>query len=74
MCHNVLTYIYADSLSFLHFGAHVDDNAVFCVVNRDRDRAIAHGGAPMIQPQRTDQPRFTGGGFNLKQPMQKTVA
>ncbi|KAI0235754.1 Cilia- and flagella-associated protein 58 [Lamellibrachia satsuma] len=41
---------------------------------RDRDRAIAHGGAPMIQPQRTDQPRFTGGGFNLKQPMQKSVA
>ncbi|KAK2163802.1 hypothetical protein LSH36_74g11133 [Paralvinella palmiformis] len=41
---------------------------------KERDRAIAQAGAPLIQPQRTDQPRFTGGGFNLKQPMQKGVA
>lgn len=40
----------------------------------ERERAIAQAGAPLIQPQRTDQPRFTGGGFNLKQPMQKTAA
>ncbi|KAK7469781.1 hypothetical protein BaRGS_00036208 [Batillaria attramentaria] len=33
---------------------------------KERDRALAHAGAPPIQPQRTDQPRFTGGGFNLK--------
>jgi len=38
---------------------------------QERDRAIAQAGAPVIQPQRTDQPRFTGGGFNLKQPLQK---
>ena len=37
---------------------------------RDRDRALAQAGAPPIQPQRTDGPRFTGGGFNLKQPGQ----
>jgi len=41
---------------------------------KERERAIAQAGAPLIQPQRTDQPRFTGGGFNLKQPMQKTVS
>ncbi|XP_030841697.1 cilia- and flagella-associated protein 58 [Strongylocentrotus purpuratus] len=34
---------------------------------RERDRALAQAGAPPIQPQRTDGPRFTGGGFNLKQ-------
>jgi hypothetical protein len=31
-----------------------------------RDRTLAQAGAPVIQPQRTDGPRFTGGGFNLK--------
>lgn len=40
--------------------------SVFCFVPRERDRALAQAGAPAIQPQRTDQPRFTGGGFNLK--------
>lgn len=34
--------------------------------SKERDRALVHAGAPLIQPQRTDQPRFTGGGFNLK--------
>ena len=35
--------------------------------SRERERALAQAGAPIIQPQRTDAPRFTGGGFNLKQ-------
>ncbi|KAJ8025423.1 Cilia- and flagella-associated protein 58 [Holothuria leucospilota] len=34
---------------------------------RERDRALAQAGAPTIQPQHTDKPRFTGGGFNLSQ-------
>lgn len=33
---------------------------------KERDRALAQAGAPPIQSQRADQPRFTGGGFNLK--------
>lgn len=33
---------------------------------KERDRTLAQAGAPVIQPQRTDGPRFTGGGFNLK--------
>lgn len=37
----------------------------FCFY-RERERALAQAGAPVIQPQRTDGPRFTGGGFNLK--------
>lgn len=37
----------------------------FCF-NRERERTLAQAGAPVIQPQRTDGPRFTGGGFNLK--------
>ncbi|KAI8485663.1 hypothetical protein Bbelb_366820 [Branchiostoma belcheri] len=42
---------------------------------KERERALQQAGAPIIQPQRTDQPRFTGGGFNLRQPQQaKTVA
>ncbi|XP_038070552.1 cilia- and flagella-associated protein 58-like [Patiria miniata] len=35
---------------------------------RERERAVAQAGTAPIQPQRTDGPRFTGGGFNLKQP------
>ncbi|XP_071792879.1 cilia- and flagella-associated protein 58-like [Asterias amurensis] len=35
---------------------------------RERDRSMAQAGSAPIQPQRTDGPRFTGGGFNLKQP------
>lgn len=41
---------------------------------KERERALAQAGAPIIQPQRADQPRFTGGGFNLKQPQQQKVA
>ncbi|KAL8621368.1 hypothetical protein ACOMHN_048168 [Nucella lapillus] len=33
---------------------------------KERDRALVQAGAPPIQSQRADQPRFTGGGFNLK--------
>lgn len=33
---------------------------------KERERTLAQAGAPVIQPQRTDGPRFTGGGFNLK--------
>ncbi|XP_060555610.1 cilia- and flagella-associated protein 58-like [Ruditapes philippinarum] len=39
---------------------------------KERERALVQAGAPVIQPQRTDGPRFTGGGFNLK--TQKTAA
>ncbi|XP_064630786.1 cilia- and flagella-associated protein 58-like [Lineus longissimus] len=40
---------------------------------KERERAIAQAGAPIIQPQRNDGPRFTGGGFNLKQPSKGVV-
>lgn len=36
------------------------------VFSRERERTLAQAGAPVIQPQRSDGPRFTGGGFNLK--------
>ncbi|XP_075922472.1 cilia- and flagella-associated protein 58 [Petromyzon marinus] len=32
---------------------------------RDREIALAESGASLIQPQRTDMPRFTGGGFSM---------
>nr|CAB3228189.1 coiled-coil domain-containing protein 147 [Phallusia mammillata] len=35
---------------------------------KERERNLAQAGAPSIQPQRSDGPRFTGGGFNLKSP------
>lgn len=35
---------------------------------RDRDRTLTQATLPPFQPQRTDGPKFTGGGFNLKQP------
>lgn len=38
---------------------------LFC---RDRDRTLTQATLPPFQPQRTDGPKFTGGGFNLKQP------
>lgn len=38
----------------------------FVLTFRERERALAQAGAPVIQPQRSDGPRFTGGGFNLK--------
>ncbi|KAL3864842.1 hypothetical protein ACJMK2_006492 [Sinanodonta woodiana] len=33
---------------------------------KEREKTLAMAGAPAIQPQRTDAPRFTGGGFNLQ--------
>ncbi|WAR21360.1 CFA58-like protein [Mya arenaria] len=33
---------------------------------KEQERTLAQAGAPIIQPQRTEGPRFTGGGFNLK--------
>lgn len=40
---------------------------------RERDRAYQQATGPAFSPQRTDGPRFTGGGFNLKPPA-KVVA
>ncbi|XP_068709686.1 cilia- and flagella-associated protein 58-like [Montipora foliosa] len=40
---------------------------------RERDRAYQQAAGPAFSPQRTDGPRFTGGGFNLKPPA-KAVA
>lgn len=41
---------------------------------REQERALLHSLAPpMIAGNKSDVPRFTGGGFNLKQP-QKTTA
>ncbi|XP_031574702.1 cilia- and flagella-associated protein 58-like [Actinia tenebrosa] len=34
---------------------------------RERDRTIQQAAGPPFVPQRTDGPRFTGGGFNLQQ-------
>ncbi|KAI1886815.1 hypothetical protein AGOR_G00199690 [Albula goreensis] len=36
--------------------------------SRERERSLAQVGQPAIQPQRTDGPRFAGGGFSLKHP------
>lgn len=33
---------------------------------KERERALNQAGVPAIQPQRSEGPRFTGGGFNLK--------
>lgn len=35
---------------------------------RERDRAYQQATGPAFSPHRTDGPRFTGGGFNLKPP------
>ncbi|KAJ8264307.1 hypothetical protein GJAV_G00147620 [Gymnothorax javanicus] len=35
--------------------------------SREKERSLAQMGQPLIQPQRPDGPRFTGGGFSLKQ-------
>ena len=43
-------------------------NLNFLVIHRERDRTIQQAGGPPFVPQRTDGPRFTGGGFNLQQP------
>ncbi|XP_026787942.2 cilia- and flagella-associated protein 58 [Pangasianodon hypophthalmus] len=34
---------------------------------REKERSLAQAGQPLIMPQRIDGPRFTGGGFSLKQ-------
>uniref|UniRef100_A0AAY4F012 Cilia- and flagella-associated protein 58 central coiled coil domain-containing protein n=1 Tax=Denticeps clupeoides TaxID=299321 RepID=A0AAY4F012_9TELE len=34
---------------------------------KEKERTLAQVGVPVIQPQWADGPRFTGGGFNLKQ-------
>ena len=45
----------------------------WCVI-REKERALAQGLAPPILPQaKADMPRFTGGGFNLKQSQQATA-
>jgi len=40
---------------------------------RERERSINQAALPPFQPQRTDAPKFTGGGFNLKQTPKITV-
>ena len=41
---------------------------------RERDRAIAQSMGPPILPNvKGDMPRFTGGGFNLKQTQKVTA-
>ncbi|XP_015763019.1 PREDICTED: cilia- and flagella-associated protein 58-like [Acropora digitifera] len=47
--------------------ANVEDLSVLCY-SRERDRAYQQATGPAFSPQRTDGPRFTGGGFNLKPP------
>lgn len=56
-------------LNFRHHGC-----LYVCVyIFRERDRAYQQATGPAFSPQRTDGPRFTGGGFNLKPPA-KAVA
>ena len=44
------------------------------MIYRERERALFQTMAPpIIPPQKSDMPRFTGGGFNLKQ-AQRTPA
>ncbi|XP_059408731.1 cilia- and flagella-associated protein 58 [Carassius carassius] len=40
---------------------------------REKERSLAQAGQPVIQPQRPDGPRFTGGGFSLKQHNRMTL-
>ncbi|KAI4891372.1 hypothetical protein NFI96_012548 [Prochilodus magdalenae] len=35
---------------------------------REKEKNLTQAGQPVILPQRADGPRFTGGGFSLKQP------
>ncbi|XP_023653651.1 cilia- and flagella-associated protein 58 [Paramormyrops kingsleyae] len=41
--------------------------------SRENMRSLAHVGQSAIQPQRMEGPRFTGGGFNLRQPEKITA-
>ncbi|KAK2909198.1 hypothetical protein Q8A67_005035 [Cirrhinus molitorella] len=40
---------------------------------REKERNLAQAGQPVIQPQRPDGPRFTGGGFSFKQHNRMTL-
>ncbi|XP_067298736.1 cilia- and flagella-associated protein 58 [Pseudorasbora parva] len=40
---------------------------------REKERSLATAGQPVIQPQRPDGPRFTGGGFSFKQHNRMTL-
>ncbi|XP_048052314.1 cilia- and flagella-associated protein 58 [Megalobrama amblycephala] len=40
---------------------------------REKERSLAAAGQPVIQPQRPDGPRFTGGGFSFKQHNRMTL-
>ncbi|XP_077102373.1 cilia- and flagella-associated protein 58 [Siphateles boraxobius] len=40
---------------------------------REKERNLSAAGQPVIQPQRPDGPRFTGGGFSLKQHNRMTL-
>ena len=51
----------------------IHSKTVSCCHFRERDRAYQQATGPAFSPQRTDGPRFTGGGFNLKPPA-KAVA
>ena len=42
------------------------------IIHREKDRALAQSLGPPV-PNRAELPRFTGGGFNLKQ-TQKAIA
>ncbi|EDO42723.1 predicted protein [Nematostella vectensis] len=41
--------------------------------SKERERAIQQATGPAFVPQRTDGPRFTGGGFNLRQSPKATA-
>ncbi|KAF4118421.1 cilia- and flagella-associated protein 58 [Onychostoma macrolepis] len=41
--------------------------------HREKERNLAQAGQPVIQPQRPDGPRFTGGGFSFKQHNRMTL-
>ena len=44
---------------------------LFFADHREKERALAQGLSPPIMPQsKADLPRFTGGGFSLKQSQQ----
>lgn len=44
-----------------------------CHLCREKERSLAAAGQPVIQPQRPDGPRFTGGGFSFKQHNRMTL-
>jgi hypothetical protein len=46
--------------------------SIFNLYFSERERTMQQANMPPFAPQRTDGPRFTGGGFNLQAP--KAVA